>query len=194
MTLPQRVPLLLVQPDYATSDLYDDPPVIDAFYVVTAYAVLSALNTLLSLVAATGSFSASLMAVIGTVALVYLTWVFLTLIFHFIADVLGGLGELHNAVSFVGLAAVPNALIAVLSLFLTIIRLAILPDDPDAIIGKINLGFSLLGMVWGWPGVLCYFGLKNAERVNPIKAIVVVLPVFFLFAALEIFGSTLFEF
>lgn len=193
MTLVQRFPLLLFQPDYATSDLYHDPPVVDAFYVVTAYAVLSTLNALIGIIVATGSISASILTVIGTLALVYLTWIILTLVFHFVADLLGGLGELHNAVSYVGLAAAPNVIVAALSLLLTIIRIIVLPDDLDAILATVNLGLSLLGMAWGWPGVLCYFGMKNAERVHPVKAIVVVLPVFFIFAALEIYNSNLFD-
>jgi hypothetical protein len=193
MSLRQRFPLLLFQPDYATSDLYHDPPVLDAFFVVTAYALISALNALLGIIVATGSLSASIFGVIGTFALIYITWVILTLVFHFIADVLGGLGELHNAVTFVGLAAAPNVVVSALSLLLTVIRFVFLPDDPDAILATINLGFSLVGMAWGWPGILCYFGLKNAERVHPLKAIVVVLPVFFIFAALEIYNSNLFN-
>lgn len=193
MTLRQRFPLLLFQPDYATSDLYHDPPIVDAFYVVTAYALISALNALLGIIVATGSISASIFTVIGTFALVYITWVILTLVFHFVADLLGGLGELHNAVSYVGLAAAPNVVVATLSLLISIVRLLFLPEDPGAILATVNLGFSLIGMAWGWPGVLCYFGMKNAERVHPIKAIVVVLPVFCIFAALEIYNSNLFN-
>lgn len=192
MTLFQRFPLLLFQPDYATSDLYHDPPVLDAFYIVTAYAVISSLNALLGIIVATGSISASIFTVIGTLALVYITWVVLTLVFHFVADLLGGLGELHNAVTYVGLAAAPNVVVAALSLLLSIVRLLFLPDDPGAILAAINLGFSLIGMAWGWPGMLCYFGMKNAERLHPIKAILVVMPVFFIFAALEIYNSNLF--
>ncbi|HXG37723.1 MAG TPA: YIP1 family protein [Bacteroidota bacterium] len=193
MTLLQRFPLLLFQPDYATSDLYHDPPIVDAFYVVTAYALISALNALLGIFVATGSISASIFTVIGTFALVYITWVILTLVFHFVADLLGGLGELHNTVSYVGLAAAPNVVVATLSLLISIVRLVFLPEDPGSILATVNLGFSLIGMAWGWPGVLCYFGMKNAERVHPIKAIVVVLPVFFIFAALEIYNSNLFD-
>lgn len=193
MTLLQRFPLLLFQPDYATSDLYHDPPIVDAFYVVTAYALISALNALLGIFVATGSISASIFTVIGTFALVYITWIILTLVFHFVADLLGGLGELHNTVSYVGLAAAPNVVVAALSLLISIVRLVFLPEDPGSILATVNLGFSLIGMAWGWPGVLCYFGMKNAERVHPIKAIVVVLPVFFIFAALEIYNSNLFD-
>ncbi len=193
MTLVQRFPLLLFQPDYATSDLYDSPPILDAFIMVSVYAGISSLNTLISAAAATGSAAFTLLTFFGTVALVYITWFILTMVFHFISDLLGGMGELHNAASFVGLAAAPNVLVAVVSLLITIVRVLFMSEDPGSVLSKINLSFSLIGMVWGWPGVLCYFGLKNAERINSVKAILVVMPVFFAFAILEIYDSNLFE-
>jgi len=193
MTLRQRFPLLLFSPDYATSDLYDSPRIADAFYVVSAYAGISTVNALISAIVATGSVSFLLFTVLWTSALVYITWVILTFLFHFIADLLGGLGELHNAASFVGLAAAPNVVVALVSLLMTVVRILFVAHDPYAVVAKINLGFSLAGMAWGWPGILCYFGLKNAERVDSLKAILVVLPVFFAFAVLEIYNSNLFE-
>ncbi|MGH2569263.1 MAG: YIP1 family protein [Bacteroidota bacterium] len=193
MTLRQRFPLLLFEPDYATSDLYDSPRLSDAFYVVSAYAGISTLNALISAVVATGSVSFLLFTALWTSALVYITWIILTFLFHFIADLLGGLGELHNAASFVGLAAAPNVIVAAVSLLVTVVRLLFIESDPSSVMPKINLGFSLVGMAWGWPGVLCYFGLKNAERVDSIKAILVVMPVFFAFAVLEIYNSNLFK-
>lgn len=194
MTLLDRFPLLLFQPDYATDDLYDSPPIIDAFKMVTAYAIISTVNAIIGIAVATGSISATLFTLFGTLSLIYFTWMILTLVFHFVAQLLGGLGELHNTVTFVGLAAAPNVVIAIASLLLTLVRVILLPDNPDEILSKINLGLSLVGMAWGWPGILCYFGLKNAERVSSVKAILVIMPVFFAFAILEIYGSNLFEF
>jgi hypothetical protein len=194
MTLLDRFPLLLFQPDYATDDLYDSPPIIDAFKMVSAYAIISTVNAIIGIAVATGSISASLFTLFGTLSLVYFTWMILTLVFHFVAQLLGGLGELHNTATFVGLAAAPNIVIAIASLLLTLVRVILLPDNPDDILTKINLGLSLIGMAWGWPGILCYFGLKNAERLSSVKAILVIMPVFFAFAILEIYGSNLFEF
>ena len=194
MTLLDRFPLLLFQPDYATDDLYESPPIVDAFKIVSAYAAISTVNAIIGIAVATRSVSAVMFTLFGTLSLIYFTWLILTLVFHFIAELLGGLGELHNTATFVGLAAAPNVIIAIFSLLLTLIRVLVLSDNPGAILSKINLGFSLIGMAWGWPGVLCYFGLKNAERVNPIKAILVVMPVFFAFAILEIYNSNLFDF
>jgi hypothetical protein len=194
MTLLDRFPLLLFQPDYGTFDLYDSPPIIDAFKMVSAYAAISTVNAIIGIAVATGSIAATMFTVFGMLLLVYLTWIILTLIFHFVAQLLGGLGELHNTATFVGLAAAPNVAVAIASLLLTLVRVILLPDNPDEILTKINLGLSLVGMAWGWPGVLCYFGLKNAERVSSVKAILVVMPVFFAFAILEIYNSNLFTF
>jgi hypothetical protein len=122
-----------------------------------------------------------------------MTWVILSLVFHFVADLVGGLGELHNAISYVGLAAAPNVVVSFLSLLITVVRLIVAPEDPHDVFSAINLGFSLIGMAWGWPGVLCYFGIKNGEQLSSVKAILIVMPVFFLFAALEIYNSKLFD-
>ncbi len=189
MTLLQRFPLLLFQPDYATSDLYDSPPLKDAFIVVSLYAGITSFQSSLSAAVATGSVSFILVAFLGTAFLIYVTWFLLTFLFHIIADLLGGLGELHNTFSFVGLAAAPNAALAVVSLVVTIVRLLFFPDDPQLLAAKINLGVSVVGMAWGWPGMLCYFGLKNAERLHPLKAILVTSPVFFVFVLFEVLNS-----
>ena len=192
MRLFQRFPLLLFQPDYATSDLYDSPPMIDAFVVVSAYAVLSALKPFIEVVVAFGSIKFALFTFMGTAALIYLTWVCLTLFFHFVSDVLGATGELHNAVSFVGLAAAPNVVIAVISLLILIVKLIFFSEQTPEVLSYGDFALSLIGMAWGWPGMLCYFGLKNAERLGSIKALLVVMPVFFGFAMLEVMTSTLF--
>ena len=194
MTLLDRFPLLLFQPDYGTDDLYDSPPIVDAFKMVSAYAIISTVNAIIAIAVATGSFAATLFTVFGTLSLIYLTWMILTLVFRFVAQLLGGLGELHNTATFVGLAAAPNVVVAIVSLLITLVRIILLPDNPEEILSKINLGFSLVGMVWGWPGILCYFGLKNAERMSSVKAILVVMPVFFAFAILEVYNSNLFSF
>ncbi|MCI0708075.1 MAG: YIP1 family protein [Ignavibacteriae bacterium] len=189
MTLLQRFPLLLFQPDYATSDLYDSPPLKDAFIMVCLYAVISSLKTLVGVIITTDSIRFALFTFFGSVALVFITWIFLTFFFHFVADMLGATGELHNAVTFVGLAAAPNVVVSVLSLLIMIVNMVFFPDQPHEMLQMGDFGLSMLGMVWGWPGMLCYFGLKNAQRLSSIKSLLVVMPVFFGFALLEITQS-----
>jgi hypothetical protein len=67
------------------------------------------------------------------------------------------------------------------------------PDDPDLILSKISLLTSLVGMAWGWPGVLCYFGLKNGERIHDLKAMTIVLLAFIASGMYEIVNSNAFE-
>jgi hypothetical protein len=68
-----------------------------------------------------------------------------------------------------------------------------LPDDPDLILSKISLGISLVGMAWGWPGIICYFGLKNAERLHELKAITIILLAFIASGMYEVVNSNAFE-
>ncbi|MBM4162193.1 MAG: YIP1 family protein [Ignavibacteria bacterium] len=185
----QRIPLLLFDPDYATSDLYDSPRLGEAFFMVSTYAVLTSFNSFFSGYLKTDTVSVGLIAFLGSALLIYLTWVFLAAVFHIASEVLGGLGEFPHALGFVGLAAAPHILTSFASIILTILSIEVFYDDPELILPKIGLGLSLLAMAWGWPGVLCYFGMKNAERVHPLKALVVTLLVFFAFAALEVFTS-----
>jgi hypothetical protein len=188
----QRIPLLLFDPEIATADLYDSPRLTEAFFMVSTYAGLTSFNSLLSGYLKTQTFSVGLIAFLGSFLLIYLTWVFLATIFHVAADLLGGLGEFPNALGFVGLAAAPHIFTSLISIVLTILGEAVFLDDPEHLLPKIGLGVTLVGMAWGWPGMLCYFGFKNAERVHSLKALIVTMLVFFGFAALEVLSSDAF--
>lgn len=188
----ERIPLLLFDPDYATSDLYDSPRLAEAFFMVSTYAGLTSFNSFLSGYLRTETLSVGLIAFLGSALLIYLTWVFLSIVFHVAAELLGGLGELPHALGFVGLAAAPHIFTSIVSIVLTILGIEVFSDDPDKLMPKIGLGVSLIGMAWGWPGVLCYFGMKNAERVHSLKALVVTLLVFFGLAAYVVFTSDAF--
>lgn len=188
----QRIPLILFDPEIATLDLYDSPRLGEAFFIVASYAGLTSFNSLLSGYLKTQTVSVGLIAFLGSFLLVFLTWVFLAVVFHIAAELLGGLGEFPNALGFVGIAAAPHIFTSMISIVLTILGAAVFADDPDNLIAKIGLAVTIFGMAWGWPGVLCYFGLKNAERVHSFKALIVTLLVFFGFAALEVLSSDAF--
>jgi hypothetical protein len=106
------------------------------------------------------------------------------MIFHIAADMLGGLGEFPNALGFVGLATAPLIFTSLISAVLTVVSVLAFPDDESGIIPNISLGLTLLGMAWGAPGVICYFGMKNAEKLHPLKASVVTLILFVALAVL----------
>lgn len=191
MNLWQRMLLLLTSPDYAMSDVYRSPDVTQGFLIVTVYAACSSFNSFLSAAFKTESFSLSLITLISTFLITYFVWIVLTIILHFAADLWGGLGEIPIALAFVGMAAAPMAAASAASIVLTIFSLLI-GDDPDLIIAKISLGVSLIGMAWGWPGVLCYIGLKNGERLHAAKAATISLTAFIGLALYEVLNSNAF--
>lgn len=110
MTLFERISLLLTDPDYAMSDQYDSPAIQDAFMIVLLYAIVVSLKSFFEGAILVGSIGTGLMTFLLSFLLVFVTWVLLTLFFHFVSDVMGGLGELPSAFSFVGLAAAPMLL------------------------------------------------------------------------------------
>lgn len=185
----QRFMLVLTDPDGSTYDLYNSPQIGDAFLMVSLYAGLSALNSFISAIDITGAFSVGFIAVVGSGLIVYLTWIFLTIMFRLLGTMLGGKGELPNAMGFVGLAAAPLVVTTFLSTIVTVGGILFMEEDPGEILPMVRLGLTLVGMAWGWPGVLCYFGMKNSEKLDPVKAIVATMILFFGFAAFEIFSS-----
>jgi len=193
MNVTDRFLLLLTSPDEATYDQYDSPNIGHAILIVTAYALVASLNTFLSATIRSGSVGFSMISFFGSFLTVYLTWAFLTIILHLSAELWGGLGELPNAIAVVGLAAAPLVLTSLVSILITLIGGVFLPDDPDLILSKISLLTSLVGMAWGWPGILCYFGLKNGERIHDLKAMAIVLLVFIASGMYEVANSNAFE-
>ncbi len=193
MTTLERFLLLLSSPDDATYDLYDSPNLGQAAGIVTIYAFLAAFNSFLSASIKADSFGFSFIAFLGAFLTTYLTWVFLTIIFYFAAELWGSLAEIMNTAAFVGMAAAPLALTSLASILLTILGPEFIPDDTDLLLPKIGLAISLFGMAWGWPGLLCYYGLKNGARLHPAKAATIALIVFLAVALYEITFSHAFE-
>jgi hypothetical protein len=65
-------------------------------------------------------------------------------------------------------------------------------NDPEKLFAKVGFGLNLIGMAWGTPGIICYFGMKNAEKVHMLKALVVTLILFLALAALLFMTSDAF--
>lgn len=178
MRLLDRFSLLLTDPDYAMSDQYESPALLDAFWTVSLYAVLASLRSLMDGALATGSLGVGVLSFILSFLLVYVTWVFLTLFMHIFADFWGGLGDLPNAASVVGLAAVPMVVTSFLSLIVSGFGHVTLEGNEKSMISLTNVILNWFGMAWGWPGLLCYFGLKHGERLTRIKAAVITVVAF----------------
>lgn len=185
MSLLDRFSLLLTDPDYAMSDQYESPALPDALWIVSLYALFSSLKSLIDGAIVSGSFGVGFLSFIISFLLVYVTWVFLTLFMHVVADGWGGLGELPNAAAAVGLAAAPMILTSLLSLMVSGLGHAVIKGEGSSVISMVNMILNWLGMAWGWPGLLCYFGLKHAEQLTRIKAAVITL---IAFGAMAVYG------
>ncbi|MDP2884233.1 MAG: YIP1 family protein [Ignavibacteria bacterium] len=179
----EQIIQILFDPEYTTIALYDSPRLRESFFVVSAYALVTSVDSFLAGYLRTEMLSVGLISFLVSTLTTYLLWVMLAMIFHIAADMLGGLGEFPNALGFVGLATAPLIFTSLISGVLTVVSVLAFPDDESGIIPNISLGLTLLGMAWGAPGVICYFGMKNAEKLHPLKAFVVT---FILFVALAV--------
>jgi hypothetical protein len=185
----ERFLQILVDPEYTTITMYDSPRLGDAFIVASLYALATSLDSFLAAYLRTDTFSVGLLSFLISTLTTYLLWAVLAMIFHVAAELLGGLGEFPNALGFVGLATAPLVFTSLLSIVLTVLSVGVFPDDPDRILPNIGLGLTLLGMAWGAPGVICYFGMKNAEKVHPLKAFVVTIVLYAALASLVLYKS-----
>jgi hypothetical protein len=185
MTFAERFSSLLFDPDYATSDLYDKPAVGQGLQMVTLYATVSSFNALISAAIQTESFSFSLVTFFLSFVLAYVSWILISFVLHLVSEFLGGLGELPNAFAFTGLATAPLILTSIISMVVNIVGPELFNEDAADIVGVLRLGVNIIGLAWGWTGVLCYFGLKNAHRLHPMKALALTLLLFFAFVAIE---------
>ena len=181
MSYLQQLFQIIIDPEFATITLYDSPRMKESFIVVSVYALFTSLDAFFSAYFPTETISVGLLSFLVSGLTTYLLWVLLAILFHVAADLLGGLGEFPHALGFVGLGTAPLVFTSFISLILTLISFLVLPEDPDRLLPNISLGLTLLGLTWGSPGVICYFGMKNAEKLHPLKAFTVT---FILLAAL----------
>jgi hypothetical protein len=193
MTLIDRFSMLLFQPDAATYDLYDQPAFRDALVFVTIYAVLSGLSSVMVVSMDVGGSGFLFITFLGSFLVVYLMWVFLSLGLHIAASAWGGSGLLPNAFGYVGLATAPMILTTAVAVVSTIILPSVVEDDPQGAVRNFILILTLVGMAWGWPGILCYFGMRNAERLDSFKAFILVLIAFCIVAGYVIISSNVLE-
>lgn len=188
----QQIFQVLFDPDYTTMALYDSPRLGDSFIMVSVYAGVTSLDAFFAGYLKTDTISVGLISFLASTLTTYLLWAMLAMIFHVAADSLGGLGEFPNALGFVGLATAPLIFTSMISVVLTVLSVEVFPDDPDRIIPYISAGLTLIGMAWGAPGMICYFGMKNAEKLHPLKAFLVTFILFCALAVLVLYKSDVF--
>ncbi len=188
----QQMFQIMFDPEFVTMSLYDSPRLRESFLVVSAYALFTSLDAFFSGYIQSGTFSIGLLSFLISALTTYLLWAILAMIFHVAADLLGGLGEFPHALGFVGLGTAPLVFSSFISCLLTLLSVLAFPNEPNRIIPNISLGLTLLGMAWGAPGIICYFGMKNAEKLHPLKAFAVTFILFASLALLVLYKSDIF--
>lgn len=180
----QKLLQIIFDPEYTASTLYDSPRFTDAFVVVSLYALATSLDSFLAGYLKTQTMSIGLISFFISALTTYLLWFILAMLLHVCAELLGGLGEFPGALGFVGLGTAPLVFTSLISILLTIIAAVFFPEKEDRIFPLMASSLTVIGMAWGSPGVFCYFGMKHAEKLHPLKAFVVT---FVFFSALAIF-------
>jgi hypothetical protein len=188
MDLLQRFPLLLTSPDYATADLREYPPLRDGFTLVTIYALISSLAALIDGIVSVGSIGFAIMIFFQSLLGVYLSWVIVAGFFHLIALRWGGSAEFLYVLGGIGLASAPQILFSIVAFLTNIAEWTFLSQDPNNILPLARLVLDLLGSAWGWPGLLCYYVLKNIELMAPSRAALLAAAGFLLLAAFELYS------
>lgn len=188
----QKLTQIIFDPDYTTSTLYDSPRLTEAFAVVSLYALATSIDSFLSGYLRSQTMSIGLISFLISTLTTYLTWFLLAMLLHVCAEVLGGLGEFPGALGYVGLGTAPLIFTSLISIILTLISVFFFPEDEDRIFPLLASGLTVLGMAWGSPGVICYFGMKHAEKLHPLKALVVTVIFFAALASFVLYKSDFF--
>lgn len=185
----QQLFQILTDPEYTTVTMYDSPKLGESFIVVSIYAFITSLDSFFTGYLRTDTISIGYVSFLVSALTTYLLWVVLAMIFHAVADLLGGLGEFPNALGFVGLGTAPLIFTSSISLVINLFALLAFPDEADPIFPMISTFLTLIGMAWGTPGVICYFGMKNAEKLHSTKAFLVTFVLFVSLALLMLVKS-----
>jgi hypothetical protein len=64
-----------------------------------------------------------------------------------------------------------------LSLVISLTATVCIPSVDETMIDRADMIMGWIGMIWSWPGILCYFVLRYGENLSKGKAIGVVLAV-----------------
>jgi hypothetical protein len=187
MDLLQRFPYLLTNPDYATADLREYPPLRDGFMVVSLYALISSLGAFVDGIVSVGSFGLGLLVFFQSMMGVFLSWVLVAGFFHLIAIRWGGSGEFLHVLGGMGLASAPLIIIAIVAFLTNIAEWTFLKQDPNHVLPLSRLILSLVGSAWGWPGIICYYVLKNVELMSPSRAAILAAVGFLILAGYELY-------
>jgi tetrahydromethanopterin S-methyltransferase subunit D len=86
-----------------------------------------------------------------------------------------------------GLASAPLIIIAIVAFLTNIAEWTFLKQDPNHVLPLSRLILSLVGSAWGWPGIICYYVLKNVELMSPSRAAILAAAGFLILAGYELY-------
>jgi hypothetical protein len=112
--------------------------------------------------------------IIGSAFGLMLAWFSLTTLFHLIAKIFDGGGSYWNTLLLMGYIATPMVITSFISLVIYIISLFLKPDWGGVEWDVAQTVIEWIGMIWGWPGILCYFVLRYGESLSSRRAGIVV--------------------
>jgi hypothetical protein len=186
MQIVDKINLLLSEPDYATSDIHSDPGLWDGAGIFTLYAFISALGPTFRMIFESGKLFIGIVFFFGNFFLSFILWLLIALCFRLGAWMVGGQGNYIDALRYVGLAAAPMLFTAILAMLVSLVDPLFSADDKPIILVA-NFLIMLTGNAWGIPGILCFYGLKNGELLEPVPAALLTFVVFFCVVGIEVY-------
>ena len=112
--------------------------------------------------------------VIGAAFGLVAAWFGLAFLYHFLARISGGSGKFGNTLLLMGYIAVPMIITSFLSLVIYIISPTLKPEWGGSEWAVTHTVVGWIGMVWSWPGILCYYVLRYGENLSSRNAGIIV--------------------
>lgn len=112
--------------------------------------------------------------IIGTAFGLGAAWFGLTFLYHFGARIFGGSGKYVNTLLLMGYIVVPMIITSFLSLAIYIISPMLKPEWGGSEWAVTHTVIGWAGMIWSWPGMLCYYVLRYGERLSRCRASIIV--------------------
>jgi hypothetical protein len=112
--------------------------------------------------------------VIGAAFGLVAAWFGLAFLYHFLARIFGGSGKFGSTLLLMGYIVVPMIITSFLSLVLYIISPMLKPEWDGSEWAVTHTVIGWVGMIWSWPGILCYHVLRHGESLSRRSASIIV--------------------
>lgn len=185
-TVLERLSGILLRPNAAFAGL--SPRQGESFGIVAALLVTSCVWSALDAAYSKGAVSAVSVsgAVLNTFLGTLAGWLGLAALLYLAGHALKGWGRFEDFLLWLGYAALPMVLLNLVSLLVFGVSPVLFPALGGAGWNNFHTALGVLGLVWGWPGLLSYFALRHGMRLPARQAALVIgaLLAFILFGSL----------